>query len=781
MNQEPTATRNPAPRGDLLLSAVLIELEQEKFNARVAPYDEETFALLQSHSDIFPYRRTNVPPDEQVLIVPLTEAAEASEPETTFICKQQLRLLARLIEQRLPDLLPQLGLRRSRFGLLERVRTADDLIDAAMRRAGLRRPVQLTRLHKFHRTVFSVRHQFMPGHGSIVVMTIEFRREFEIRGTARDLLEQGLDLQGVGVFAIDTDEGWLGIVAGVEDGKLVVAGEHGRTLIDPKRCRVDPSPTAFSTIFSQALSDRDRTRYDGAEWSLLAEQLSGQGYVARLGEVARYFKRLGSIKIARDLSFHFGEVLAASFRGREPSAVALPPTEYCFSADRTAIDTLPFRGLELHGPFDSRRFEKKEPRILVVCPQDAREDADHFLRRFLEGMAKDGKRRFVRGFTATYRLTRTIPRFIAIDLPRPGSSQVGEKYLAALAEAFDPTRRPDLVLVVVRDEDAFIDEGNPYLAAKAYLLSQGIPSQEVRVSKIRSGLGNLPYILEDIAVAIYAKMGGCPWTLATSVPLTKEVIIGMSYAEFGSRFASRKRYMGIATVFTSDGTYVLAASSPRCTFDEYPERLARVVKEILARLVKEYGWGEGDIVRLVFHSTKPLTKHDMSTVAQVAVRELGAKVQFETAFVTIRRDHPFKVVAPNARGRKGLVELASGGYGFAQVGQCVPERGVVVDLGRTRRLVCVHGTILTKRQGEGIPQPLLLELHPESSYRDISAVARQVFHFTGLSWGSMKPVAEPVTIHYARLIAKMLARLDGHPAWSDRVLDTHLRTSRWFL
>lgn len=153
----------------------------------------------------------------------------------------------------------------------------------------------------------------------------------------------------------------------------------------------------------------------------------------------------------------------------------------------------------------------------------------------------------------------------------------------------------------MRDDDAFIEAGNPYLAAKAYLLSQGIPSQEIRVSKVRSSLGNLPYILEDIAVASYAKMGGCPWTLATSVPLTKEVIIGMSYAEFGSRFASRKRYMGIATVFTSDGTYVLAASSPRCTFDEYPQRLAGAVKEILRRLVKEYGWGEGDIVRLVFH------------------------------------------------------------------------------------------------------------------------------------------------------------------------------------
>ena len=775
-----TPRHSPSLRRELLLSAVLVELEQETFNARVVPYlDENAFSEMRSRRDVFCYRRAKAPPEKQVLLVPLTNSAEAV-PEETFVCKKELRLLARLIQERLPELLPQLELRRARFGL-ERVRTGDDLIEAAMQRAGLARPSKLARLHKFHRTVFSVRHEFMPGRGSLLVMTIEFRREFEVSGAARDLLAGGLKLEGTNAIALDDDDRWLGPILGMDGEKLIVAREQGQILVSPEDCRVEPSTAAFASFFAQALPERGRDRYDAAERVLLSEQLSGQGYVARLGEVARYFSRLGSIQIARDIRFHFGEVLSASFGGREPSAVKLPPTEYCFSADRTAIHTLPFQGLELHGPFDGRRFEKKEPRILVIHPQEARSDTEHFVRRFLEGLARDGKQRFARGFTATYRLTKAVPQFVAVALPSAGSVQVGEKYIEALADGFDPTRRPDLVLVVVRDEDAFIEQGNPYLAAKAYLLSQGIPSQEVRVSKIRSGLGNLSYILEDMAVASYAKMGGSPWTLVPALRPANEVIIGMSYAEFGSRFAARKRYVGLATVFTSDGTYVLAASSPRCTYDEYPDRLAEVVKEVIARLVKDYAWGEADIVRLVFHSGKPLTRRDISTVAQVAIRQLGLRVQLETAFVTVRRDHPFKIVAPNAQGRKGLVELAAGGYGFAQVGQCVPERGVVVDLGRSRRLVCVHGTVLAKREGEGIPQPLLVELHPESTYRDIAAVARQVFHFTGLSWGSMKPVAEPVTIHYARLIAKMLGRLDGHPAWSDRVLDTHLRTSRWFL
>jgi hypothetical protein len=69
-----------------------------------------------------------------------------------------------------------------------------------------------------------------------------------------------------------------------------------------------------------------------------------------------------------------------------------------------------------------------------------------------------------------------------------------------------------------------------------------------------------------------------------TLPLTKEIVLGMAHAEFGGRSRARKRYMGITTVFTSDGTYLLAASSRRCPYEEYPEALAASVKDVLHRL-----------------------------------------------------------------------------------------------------------------------------------------------------------------------------------------------------
>lgn len=86
-----------------------------------------------------------------------------------------------------------------------------------------------------------------------------------------------------------------------------------------------------------------------------------------------------------------------------------------------------------------------------------------------------------------------------------------------------------------------------------------------------------------------------------------------------------------------------------------------------------------------------------------------------------------------------------------------------------------------KREGESVPHPLQIELHRRSTYTDLGSLVRQVFHFTGLSWRSMLPVTEPVTIYYPHLIARLLGRFSALPDWSDDLLDTHLRRSRWFL
>lgn len=764
----------------LLLSGIEIHFASQTFSGALLPYEsDDAFRDLRSHPDLFAYRRRSSR-DSQVLVVPRTNALVEGISFGPMPVMGNLRALARLIEDQLVNLLPKLALHRTRWGV-ERIRAGDDLLDAAFKQLRKQRPNQLAGMHKSHRTAFRVRHEYLPGRGEILIMTVEFRQHCEIKPSIAELVDRGLDLRGLEVFSRqdDTRKVWLGEVARV-DGKVVTVNDGTREIaLDGDAHHVEPSIETFTALFEQALGRDGYEDLRRAEWALRAKDICGRAYVGRLQQVADHFRKAGKLTIASSISVSFGDVVSLDTHSGAPSAIALPDVEYCFSWDRTNIHKYPSFGLNQFGPFDGTTFDTKEPTVLVVCPADARSDADHFVRKLRDGVGGDATQRFGRGLVGIYRLTRFNTRFATVNLPMQGP--VGQRYIDILRDELGKEKAPDIVLVVVRDQDAFVDADNPYWRAKAFLLAQGIPSQEVRLSVVRSRPAQIPYVLENIAVAIYAKLGGSPWTIRPTLPLTKEVVFGMAHAQFGGRYSPLRRIMGITTVFSSDGTYLLAAGSQRCEYEQYPEILANSVREVLSRLATEQGWTAGDVVRLVFHAPKPLTGKEVETLSRIATRTLGEGIQFESAFLTIERDHPFKVVAPNEGGRSMFVERLDGSSGKATVGECAPRRGLVVDLGKAKRLLCVNGPLLMKREGESIPQPLQITLHRNSTYTDMTALTRQVFHFTGLSWRSMLPVTEPVTIFYPHLIADKLVRLSALPDWDDKLLDTRLRRSRWFL
>lgn len=754
----------------------------EHFRGRRVPYEgEEAFRKLSELSDIFVHRLHGKGEDAQVLLVPFAGPADGDD---TFSVRDHFSIVARLIEARLVAGLPALELRHGRWGL-ERVRRDDDLVDSAFEAIGRSRPANLAGIHKHHRTVFRVRYERLPSRGRILFLTVEFRRHQEIEPTIAELRQRGLDLLGLEVFA-QGENGrrlWLGRVVSAGQQGFVVAGDEGESTIDGTRAWVEPSSETFRALFEQVLGRDGYARFTEAEWSQRAIEVTGKGYIDRLGGVASYLRKRGEIPVVDGLRVVFRNVVGladAAQAVKVADATELPAVEYCFSLDRTAIDKYPASGLGRHGPFDGSSFDIKEPRVLVVCPAESQDDVEAFVRQLRDGTGESAKGTFARGLVGTYRLTRLHMRFAPVPLATV-SSGVGERYVAALSGDLSTQRPPDIALIVIRDEDAFVERDNPYLAAKAFLLRQGIASQEVRLSKVRAPQFDLPYILRDFAVAVYAKLGGAPWTVRPQMPIAKEVIIGMAHAEFGSRHSTRTRYMGITTVFNGDGNYLLAAGTPRCLYDDYSGELVKSVRDTLTRLARDYAWSPGDTVRLIFHTTKPLTKRDIDAVATEALGAVGPGIQVQSAFLTIEEGHPYKVLAPQEPGRRSFVELLRGGRGQAMVGTCAPRRGLMVDLGDHKRLLCVNGPLLMKREGESIPHPLQIELHRRSTYTDMTALTRQVFHFTGLSWRSMLPVTEPVTTYYPFLIAKMLGRLSALPGWSDDLLDTRLRRSRWFL
>jgi hypothetical protein len=79
---------------------------------------------------------------------------------------------------------------------------------------------------------------------------------------------------------------------------------------------------------------------------------------------------------------------------------------------------------------------------------------------------------------------------------------------------------------------------------------------------------NLPdsqliYVLNNMALATYAKLGGVPWLMTADQTIAHEVVFGLGSANVGEgHFGDRKRIVGITTVFTGEGKYHLSRTHP---------------------------------------------------------------------------------------------------------------------------------------------------------------------------------------------------------------------------
>jgi hypothetical protein len=355
-------------------------------------------------------------------------------------------------------------------------------------------------------------------------------------------------------------------------------------------------------------------------------------------------------------------------------------------------------------------------------------------------------------------------------------AHVSARYRETIETTLRQSTDYDAAIVGILDEHAFLaDSLNPYMQAKALLLGVGIPVQHIRLSTATQPANGLQYILQNVALSLYAKMGGVPWTVDQGLAVDDEVVVGIGTAETGGdRFAARQQYVGITTVFRGDGNYLLGHLSRECSYADYPQVLRENTVRVLQELRQRNGWRQGDTVRIVFHAHRPLKKIEVANIVKSCVDEVGQDLQVQFAFLTVSHEHPFRVTDPDFAG-------VSTRNGQAMKAKMVPPRGRIVQLGRYTRLLCSKGPTLIRRPQTPLPAPILVSLHADSTYRDLQYLAEQILKFTNLSWRGTQPADDPVSIYYSQLIAKELSRLRSIEGWSPAVLNTRLRHSMWFL
>lgn len=178
---------------------------------------------------------------------------------------------------------------------------------------------------------------------------------------------------------------------------------------------------------------------------------------------------------------------------------------------------------------------------------------------------------------------------------------------------------------------------------------------------------------------------------------------------------------------------------------------------ILRELKKRNNWLSGDTVRVVFHSHRPLKRVDVAKIVFDCTREFGSEQDIQMTFVTISHEHPFVFLDQAERG----VPVFKGSD--VRKGAFVPARGSIARVGRLTRLLAVNAPRLIKRANSPLPTPLLVTLHPDSTFKNVDYLAEQALKFTSLSWRSTLPAATPVTVFYSERIAELFGRLKSTP------------------
>lgn len=607
---------------------------------------------------------------------------------------------------------------------------------------------------------------------------VGMKNRYEIDMTVEELIRLGVSVSGLYVMGEDdaaelhpdldlyAARRVLGAVDHIDGSELMLRDAPGRTRIAACDAWLESRRDIFNDVISTvAGSDGHRIskELDKATFDLVG----AFGRYSRTVDIAARLAQRGPLEIAHGLSVTIEPPIGSS-KGRTATWGRYQSPMFQFDQAGDKTDRTADRGLDEYGPFDVEFFSKKKPQLAVITPSAHKGVVENFMTKFLHGI-QNGKV-FNLGFTRKYHLSGCDVAVHAFDGAPTDAAAYREACRGALLAG-----NVDLAIVITSDAQAHLTgDDSPYLVAKSTFMGQGVPVQEVKIETAR--LSNLAYALNSMALACYAKLGGIPFVIAAPRTLANELVIGIGSAHVrASRLTTPERVVGITTVFSADGNYLLSNASREADYDDYPRELLRSLTESINEVRTRNAWQDGDELRLIFHVFKPLKDLEATAVKELVEGLIKQYAKVEFAFLHVSTDHDWVMFDRASAG------VQSWGDGRQAKGHYVADRGYAVPIGTQEILLSVGGPMDLKSALHGVPRPLLLKLHRQSTFTDMEYLTRQAYRFTSMSWRTMYPSRKPVTILYSDLIADLLGHLRHVRNWNADAIATQLRTSRWFL
>ncbi|NJX15524.1 Piwi domain-containing protein [Tamlana crocina] len=290
---------------------------------------------------------------------------------------------------------------------------------------------------------------------------------------------------------------------------------------------------------------------------------------------------------------------------------------------------------------------------------------------------------------------------------------------------------------------------NIYYQVKELCLDEGIMTQAIDFEDLQRNIGNYQWHLNNISLAIHAKLGGKPWKLA--VTEKKELVIGVG--AFTNQ-DHKHRYVASAFSFQNNGIF----NKFDCFSKNETDLLAG---SIITAIRKFFTQSEAD--KIVIHFYKEMSKREMQPILE-GMHKLNLE------------NKPIYILNINKTESKDIIA-----YDTDFVNNLMPYSGTFVRLGERKFLLFNNGRFEEQRffDSDGFPFPIKVSMSSpnEDAFDDdniITELLTQVFQFSRLYWKSLKPQNVPITIRYPEMVAQLVPRFQND-------IKEEAKNKLWFL
>ncbi len=421
-------------------------------------------------------------------------------------------------------------------------------------------------------------------------------------------------------------------------------------------------------------------------------------------------------------------------------------------------DVIPQRGVN-HGPF--KRADHNNIQLLFITYKE------HVIHtNNLSGYLKQGYKIFKGLMQYTNVPISNAPKGFSIafsDLQNP----LPEIELALENKEWDPNVKYIAIYLTPIGKYAQDKEQRKiYYQVKEKLLMRNITSQCIESDKMIKVLdddkkinmngyakSNFAYTLQNIAIAINAKLGGIPWRI--DIPLQKELVVGVGAFK---NIDTDIQYIGSAFSFDNNGAF----NSFDYFHKDQTSELAGSIEEAIIR----YASINEKPNRLIIHFYKEMSENEIQPIEN-ALHNLGLDIPVYVVTINKTESEDFVVFDENSKER-------------------MPYSGRYINLGNKTYLLCnntrYEGDNFKFNAMDGFPFPVKLKIDcPSDTTRPIDTkiikeLIDQVYQFSRIYWKSVKQQNLPVTIKYPEMVAQIA------PHFTNGNIPTNIGNDNlWFL